>query len=90
LFNSFLVSLFHSRRTNLLLNFKNIFKNLKPNRVLVEMQVLGASTTEERGGYGRMNSAKDARRTARPNADIASRTPGRVEEPLGCSGTNNL
>jgi hypothetical protein len=33
---------------------------------------------------------KDARRTARPNADVASRTPGKEEEPLGCSGTNNL
>jgi hypothetical protein len=55
------------------------------------MQVLGASTTEEKGGCDRRNITKqDARRTARPNADVASRTPGTEEEPLGCSGTNNL
>jgi hypothetical protein len=55
------------------------------------MQVLGANTTEERGGCNRRNIAKqDARRTARPNADVASRTPGTEEEPLGCSGMNNL
>jgi hypothetical protein len=55
------------------------------------MLVLGASTTEERGRCDRRNIAKrDARRTERPNADVASRTPEREEEPLGCSGTNNL
>jgi hypothetical protein len=55
------------------------------------MQVLGASTTEKRGGCDRRNIAKqDARRTARPNADVASETLQREEEPLGCSGTNNL
>jgi hypothetical protein len=55
------------------------------------MQVFGASTTEERGGCDRRNITKqDARRTARPNADVASRTPGTEEELLGCSWTNNL
>jgi hypothetical protein len=54
------------------------------------MQVLGASTTEERGGCERRNTAKDARRTAGHCIDVASRTPGREEEPLGCSGMNNL
>jgi hypothetical protein len=57
------------------------------------MQVLGASTTEERGRFDRRNTAKkkkEARRTARPNANVASRTPGREEEPLGCSETNNV
>jgi hypothetical protein len=55
------------------------------------MQVLGASTTEERGGRDRRNTPKkDARRTARPNADVASRTAGTEEDPLGCSRTNNL
>jgi hypothetical protein len=33
---------------------------------------------------------RDARRTVRLNADVASRTPRREEEPLGCSGMNNL
>jgi hypothetical protein len=33
---------------------------------------------------------KDARGTAILNADVASETPEREEEPLGCSGTNNL
>jgi hypothetical protein len=28
--------------------------------------------------------------TTGPNADVASRTPGTEEEPLGCSGTNNI
>jgi hypothetical protein len=33
---------------------------------------------------------KETRRTAKPNADVASRTPESKEKPLGCSGTNNL
>jgi hypothetical protein len=47
------------------------------------MQVLGASTTEERW----MREKEEKRR---PNADVASETPERREEPVGCSGTNNL
>jgi hypothetical protein len=54
------------------------------------MQVLGASTTEERGGCERRNTAKDMRGTTGHRIDIASRTPEREKEPLGCSGTNNL
>jgi hypothetical protein len=33
---------------------------------------------------------KDARKTARPNADVANRTPGTEEELLGCSGTKTF
>jgi hypothetical protein len=54
------------------------------------MQVLGASTNEERGGCERRNTVKDARGTAGHHIDVASRTPGREEVQLGCSGTNNL
>jgi hypothetical protein len=51
------------------------------------MQVLGTSITKERGGYDRRNIAnQDARRTTKPNADAASRTPGREEVRLGYSG----
>jgi hypothetical protein len=52
------------------------------------MQVLGVSTTEERGGCERRNTAKNARGTAGHRIDVASRTPGTEEELLGCSGTN--
>jgi hypothetical protein len=54
------------------------------------MQVLGASTTEERDGCERRNTAKDTRGRAGHCIDVASRTPEREEEPLGCPGTNNL
>jgi hypothetical protein len=54
------------------------------------MQVLGASTTEERGGYERRNTAKDARGTTGHRIDVASRIPEREKEPLGCLGRNNL
>jgi hypothetical protein len=54
------------------------------------MQVLGASTTEERGRCERRNTAKDARGTAGHHIDVTSRTPGTEEEPLGCLGMNNL
>jgi hypothetical protein len=30
------------------------------------------------------------KRTTGPKAEVASETPERKEEPLGCSGTNNL
>jgi hypothetical protein len=54
------------------------------------MQVLGASTTEEKGGCERRNTVKDARGTTGHCIDVDSRKPERKEEPLGCSGTNNL
>jgi hypothetical protein len=40
-------------------------------------QVLGASPTEEKGGCERRNTAKEARGTRGPNADVASRTSGK-------------
>jgi hypothetical protein len=54
------------------------------------MQVLGASTTEERGGCERRNTTKDARGTAGHRIDVASETLEREEELLGCPGTNSL
>jgi hypothetical protein len=50
------------------------------------MQVLGVSTTEERGGYERRNTAKDARGTTGHCIDVASRKPEREEKPLGLWG----
>jgi hypothetical protein len=41
-------------------------------------------------GCERRNTAKDARGTTGHRIDAASETPEREEEPLGCSGTNNL
>jgi hypothetical protein len=44
------------------------------------MQVLGASTTEEKGGCGRRNTAKDTRGTTGHRIDAASETLEREEK----------
>jgi hypothetical protein len=54
------------------------------------MQVLGSSTVKREADAREGTPQKDARGTARPNADVASETPERKEEPVGWLGTNNL
>jgi hypothetical protein len=44
------------------------------------MELLGTSTLEVGGGCGRINIAKDTRRTVRPNADLANRNPRKQGE----------
>jgi hypothetical protein len=47
-------------------------------------------TKERRRLHAEDEHRRKRNQTTGPNADVASETPETEEEPLGCSGTNNL